>query len=495
MDSQRGRSGHRFNRVVTLLVVGAWLLLLGFLLKDHYVSQVADIADSVRISGVESDDWFLIRIRGAYSGFGRSRQFKKGDGWRIVDDLRISLNLQGSVKPVKIVNQSEVDKDFRLKSFHVKVSTGIISFEHRGRMEDQTLVMELPKIQGGGTKRLKLAEIPRMSRSLGLPVPLTGLNVGEKITMPIFDPMDGNKWEARIYVLEKAEMLQSGQKVEAWKVKAVYRTLEVTMWVDGQGKLLKGIMPLGITVIRADRSEIAQELSSTRELPELLSLTAVPLEGTVPDPVTLRELKIEVVTGRELQIPSDNVRQAYADGMISLKREKLPKPTYSLPCTDSAREVELSPSRFVRSDHPDIVKKAREIVGTETNPVKAGRLITEWVYKYLQKVPTPAVPDAYTVLQTRQGDCNEHAVLAAALARAVGLPAQIAVGLVYLNEGFYYHAWVTYWAGSSWFSADPLLNAMPVDPTHIALLFGDVDKHVNVLSFLGRLRFRLVAAE
>ncbi len=92
MDSQRGRSGHHFNRWVTLAVVGAWLALLGFLVKDHYVPKVSELADSMRISGVESDDWFLIRIRGSYSGFGRSRQFKKGDGWRIVDDLRISLN-------------------------------------------------------------------------------------------------------------------------------------------------------------------------------------------------------------------------------------------------------------------------------------------------------------------------------------------------------------------------------------------------------------------
>ena len=35
-----------------------------------------------------------------------------------------------------------------------------------------------------------------------------------------------------------------------------------------------------------------------------------------------------------------------------------------------------------------------------------------WVYNYLKKVPTPTVPDALSVLKTKQGDCNEHAVLA-----------------------------------------------------------------------------------
>ncbi len=94
------------------------------------------------------------------------------------------------------------------------------------------------------------------------------------------------------------------------------------------------------------------------------------------------------------------------------------------------------------------------------------------MYKYLKKVPTPSVPDAYMVLQTGQGDCNEHAVLAASLARAVGLPSQIAVGLIYTQGLFYYHAWVTYWDGAKWFSGDPLMNRMPVPPTYVTLMYG-----------------------
>jgi transglutaminase-like putative cysteine protease len=157
-------------------------------------------------------------------------------------------------------------------------------------------------------------------------------------------------------------------------------------------------------------------------------------------------------------------------------------------------EEYLIATRFIRSDSDAIINKAKEIVGGEKDPVKAAVLINKWVFNYLKKVPTPSVPDAYTVLQTKQGDCNEHAVLAVALARSVGLPAQIAVGLIHADDGFYYHAWAVYWAGKKWFTGDPLMNRLPVGPSYVTLLYGDVDKHVNVVSFLGQLKLKVLEA-
>ncbi len=74
----------------------------------------------------------------------------------------------------------------------------------------------------------------------------------------------------------------------------------------------------------------------------------------------------------------------------------------------------------------------------------------------------------------------------------MGLPAQVAVGLIYNQGAFYYHAWVAYWAGDKWISGDPLMNRMPLPPTYLALLYGDVDKHVNVMAFLGNLKLKVL---
>ncbi len=431
-------------------------MLMGVLLADRYLpGGAADITQGLRIASAEADDWFLIRIGGAYSGYGRSRQFRREDQWILRDDVNISLNLQGQIKPIRIFTESNLDQSFRLISFRLKISSGIIAFEQKGRMEGRDLILEMPPSQGGGSKRLKLYESPRISRSLGLPVPLTGLKVGEEIRLPIFDPLDGNKWDAVIKVLEKADLELGGKKVEAWRVRASLRALDLTMWIDNEGRLLKGSMLLGITVTRSDKAEIMREMHASRELPDMISLAAVPLEGSIPEREDLKLVRLQIQGGKEWAIPSDQFRQTLKNSEIVITKETFPDATYALPCKDPKMEQYLTASRFLRSDNDAIVQKAREIVGGEKDPVKAAGLINKWVFRHLKKVPTASVPDAYTVLQAKQGACNEHAVLAVSLARAVGLPAQIAVGLIHADEGFYYHAWAVYWAGTRWFTGTP----------------------------------------
>lgn len=489
------RSRLRLNPLITAVIVGAWLVLIGSLVKDRYFHVVSDIAESFSLSAAETDDWFLIRIRGAYSGFGRSRQYRKGDNWILRDDLNIALNIQGQIKPIRIKSMAEVDGEFRLISFTLKVASGIVSFEQSGHMEGRDLVLKTPATRGGGTKRLKLFERPRISRSLGLPVPLTGLQVRDEIKVPVFDPLDGNKWDAIIQVLEKAELEITGRKVTAWLVRAIYRTIELSMWIDDQGRLLKGTMPLGITVIRSSKEEISNAMQGLTDLPEMMALSAVPLEGTIQDPRKLTFLRMRILKGNKLPMVSDSYRQTRKEDTVTITKETVPEATYSLPAQMRGMLAYLDPSRFIRSEAPQIIEKAKEIIGAEKDPMKAAKMINQWVYKYLKKVPTPAVPDAVTILETRQGDCNEHAVLAAALARAVGIPARISLGLVYLDDGFYYHAWNTYWSGKHWITGDALVNQFPADATHVTLLIGDVGKHTNVLTFLGKLEFALLEAK
>jgi hypothetical protein len=490
------RSGTGFKPLVTLFVVLVWAVLMGLLIKDRYMPSGSAMSDAFQIAAAESDDWFIIRIRGSYAGYGRSRQFRNDNGWTVRDDMNISLNLQGQAKAIRIVNESKVDDQFRLVSFRMKVSSGIISFEQKGRMDGRDLVVETPKSMGGGTKRLKLYESPRMSRSLGLPVPLTGLKVGDDFRIPIFDPMDGQKWDASVKVLEKADLEISGRKVEAWRVRGTFRTIELYMWIDDQGRLLKGAMPLGITVVRSDKESIAQETKQKAgEMPDFVALASIPLDGVLPDVGKITTLRLKVRSDRGLVVPSDDFRQKMQGDELTINREALPEATYSLPCTDPKREPELQSSRFVQSDNATIRETARKIVGKEKDPVKAAQLINQWVFSHLKKVPTPSVPDAYSVLMNKQGDCNEHAVLAAALARSVGIPCQVVVGIVYSEGSFFFHAWVNYWAGRGWFSGDPLMNLVPASPTHIALIHGDVDKHVNVLTFLGQLHLKVVEAK
>ena len=94
----------------------------------------------------------------------------------------------------------------------------------------------------------------------------------------------------------------------------------------------------------------------------------------------------------------------------------------------------------------------------------------------------------------KAGDCNEHAVLFAGLARAAGLPTRIVAGTVYLDGRFLYHAWNEVWVDHRWVSIDSALNQFPADVTHIKFLEGGPEAHVALVSLIGRLRLDIISS-
>ena len=131
--------------------------------------------------------------------------------------------------------------------------------------------------------------------------------------------------------------------------------------------------------------------------------------------------------------------------------------------------------------------------GGKSDARKAALRIKNWVYKEIAKEPTVSIPNALEVLQTKKGDCNEHTVLFNAIARAAGIPAKTVVGVVYLRDAFYYHAWSEVWIGE-WISVDSVLNQFPADATHIKFLEGEIDRQMDILQLIGNLKIQIIEA-
>jgi transglutaminase-like putative cysteine protease len=122
--------------------------------------------------------------------------------------------------------------------------------------------------------------------------------------------------------------------------------------------------------------------------------------------------------------------------------------------------------------------------------VKAEKLVA-WVYKSVEKRPVLSVPNALETLNNLVGDCNEHAVLLAALARAAGIPAQVEAGLVYQRGKFYYHAWNVLYIGE-WVTADAVMGQMPADVSHIRFVRGEADTQIDLIGIIGKVRLKVL---
>jgi hypothetical protein len=67
----------------------------------------------------------------------------------------------------------------------------------------------------------------------------------------------------------------------------------------------------------------------------------------------------------------------------------------------------------------------------------------------------------------------------------------MAAGIVYMRDGFYYHAWPEIWLGR-WTAIDPTFNQFPADATHIRFITGNLDRQSDILKLIGKLKVEVL---
>ena len=134
------------------------------------------------------------------------------------------------------------------------------------------------------------------------------------------------------------------------------------------------------------------------------------------------------------------------------------------------------PSICIESNNPEIIEKAREIVGNETNVYKKVEDVLSFVYSYIEY--NESVPEncgALWTLRNKRGDCTQMSYLSSALLRALGIPARIVNGM----WGGFLHAWnEVYLPNYGWVPADAVALGIGRD------LIDHVPFHVDVPHYL-----------
>lgn len=140
----------------------------------------------------------------------------------------------------------------------------------------------------------------------------------------------------------------------------------------------------------------------------------------------------------------------------------------------AAAEEFLASNYFINCNDARVRSLARQAVGSEKDPWRQVLLIEKWVHDHLDKKNfTEAFATADQVARTLEGDCTEHAMLTAAMCRAVGIPSRTAVGLLYIdmNRGpvLGFHMWTEVHVRGQWVPIDATLGKGYVGATHIKI--------------------------
>jgi transglutaminase-like putative cysteine protease len=211
------------------------------------------------------------------------------------------------------------------------------------------------------------------------------------------------------------------------------------------------------------------------------------------NPDQMATLKFEIGGIADKRIRLDGGRQIFKKNILAVNRESITHLSNTIKLTDlgAFEKIYLEPSAFIQSDHQNIQTLAHKIVANKNTSLEKVRALVDWVHRNIEKRPVLSLPDALSTLENRVGDCNEHAVLFAALARAAGIPCRLEAGLVYLKGRFYYHAWNLVYLGR-WITVDSLFDQIPADVSHIRLVTGSPRQQLDLIGLIGKINLKIL---
>jgi hypothetical protein len=489
------------GHLARIAIIGFWLLMVAlFIYREGWFTTGPAPADAKR-SFAPQDQWMGIFLEGGERVgrlHWRTEAAEKGGrpGYRLSLKADLETSLFGMSTQMNITGRAWTSREGELASFEFSLNAGETTMGAEGTLQEKRLKGTLNT--GGQVLPLNVPMEHNFLLGSGLGMPGSGLprlEPGETTTIEAFDPMLMKMGKATITRAKEEAILIEGQEIVA----AVYSTTVGGMtskaWIGQDEAVLQATTPFGF-VLRKIAPETEATPVASGDSGDMIRSLAVTATGK---PVFVGAARMVVrVSGVEPgTLPDDPPWQTRDDNVFTLIQPAPLPPSGSSPAPDFDPEPWLESDAFVTARHPDIMKQAREIVGTETEPWKQALLLHTWLFENIDKVPVLSVPNALDVLRTRTGDCNEHAVLFTALARALNIPTRIAIGLVYSDtlEGFGYHAWPEVYCNNTWIPMDPTLGQVAADATHIKLLNGSIEAWVRLAAYIGQIKLEILSIE
>lgn len=394
-------------------------------------------------------------------------------GFEIAAESAFRLKFLGFDKRIALRARDRVQADLALESF-----------EYAYHIDGSELA--LAGVRRDGVLRVKVTNAGRTSEqalsTAGAVYPASAIGM-----MPMVRGLvPGAEYRYTVYVGESQRLAEVQQRVEgyerstlfegaAWKVTTDLEGLRTTTWIDRLGRPmleigLNGVLIAGLEDERRAKRDLARAALGQDEA--LLELGLIRTARPIAAPRSATSLKLSVRSPAAGTLPPSDPRQdcRAVDAGVECVLQSVPVPA------GPGEPAYLQPSLAVPSTDPRITALAASIAAGR--PAKQeqeqAQAILDWIGRNIRKEPAD-VFSALDVLATGRAECQGHAYLFAALARASGIPTRVANGLVYSAElkGFAYHAWNESLIDGQWLAIDPMFGQLQADATHLKLLDGE----------------------
>lgn len=481
------------------------------------------------------EDWFVVTLQGQPAGYMHAILRRAGD--EVHSESKIKLEIRRGEAVVKIA----VDQSYR-----ETLAGDPISFKH------VTSLGTVPEILTGTIKggRVKLVTEqfgveheesypfdPEIKFAWGqlMSQRKHGLEPGTTFTLKTYEPSlkkDGPlEVVFTVHEKETIEVLGKNRKLTRLTASLDLRKdagssglplpaegmkIDSDTWVDDEMNPIATTVNLGIMQLKMYKTTKADALKRGAP-PEMFLSTMIPINRRIGTDAKSVKLRLRLKKGAKNRLPTmpDTSMQRFKrisdrEAILTLSRLDWD----SIRQADGGKDDGAHFSEYLRAtavcDAADsrIKRLSRRAVRGHKTPAEKADALRKFVTDYItDKNMDVGFATASEVARNRSGDCTEHGVLLAALARAAGLPARGVSGLVEIPRGynpsddasaFGFHMWTQVYIAGQWVGIDAAMRQTDCHPNHIAVSivpFGDeglMNTAVSLIPLLGQLEIEVL---
>jgi len=490
MDISKNKWFRIAGTAALLLFLLLLMIRLDWLNKFLYRPKTLEISAANLPRATET--WMNIFQSSRKIGFSHTRLSAETDGYHLQETVLMRLNTMGMVQNIQLRTRGRLKNDYSLSDFDFDITSGRFSFHVDGSLSGKVLTIN--SASGGSSRRMEitLENKPYLLAGITSALAAVDLKSGNKYAFHIFDPATMGQTPVIVEIVGQETIRIAGDPKPATRIALNFKGTSQTAWIGASGDVLQEKGILGIRLEKTTRQDALAGLGRTASA-DLTKMASIPSNVVLEDPARLATLKFEIQGVADNRLRLDGGRQIYKQKILTVNRESTAHLPGHIKVEDlkAFEKIYLQPSAFIQSDHQTIQALAGNIIADKDTSLAKVRALVDWVHRNIEKRPVLSMPDALSTLQNRVGDCNEHAVLFAALARAAGIPCRLEAGLVYLKGRFYYHAWNLVYLGS-WITVDALFGQIPADVSHIRLVTGSPRQQIDIIGFIGKLQLKVI---
>lgn len=413
-------------------------------------------------------------------------------------EMKMSMKRDGQQITIETRRQAIETTDGRLVSFREEQHLGPTPTVSRGEVKDGKLTITTSDGQASQPRQIDLPDTTGGPFAPEHSLSRQPMQPGETRSVRFFEPLLGALATETLVAgdYEQVELLSEKQELlrieSSLKVEGQPTPIRSLRWTDRQGETLKTEV-LGMRQV-AYRTTEEQALGGAEPALDLFRETLVKLDKPMENPRQTRvaRYRVELSDGDPAKVfavgPTQAVKSLGPHAAEVTVTTLDPTAPTCAGAGGSATAEEREPSGIVQSDDARIVEMAREAAGSHTNAGEIAVALEDYVSNKMaaRRNYSTALATAADVARSLEGDCTEHAVLLAALARASGIPARVAVGLVYApnHQGFAYHMWTEMLLDDCWVPLDATLGEGRISADHLKLADSALSDRAAFASFL-----------